>query len=60
MGKRRKFYTGAVFLMLGKMRQGNFFLEEISTLNLFPVGWGANPSNVVCKENKGKENIARI
>ena len=40
MGKRRKFYTGAVFLMLGKMRQGNFFLEEISTLNLFPVGWG--------------------
>ena len=33
------FYTGAVFVMLGKMRRGNFFVEGISTLNLFS-GWG--------------------
>lgn len=50
----RTFYTGAVFLMFGKMRQGNFFLEEISTLNLFPVGWGANPVPIFLRRLRGR------
>lgn len=48
--------SGVVFLMLGKMRQGNFFLKRIFTLKLFSGGvrWGANPVPIFLRRLRGR------